>query len=584
MFTKIVDRLDFLRRIIINFFFVIFLTIFLIGLFIFPFFKEDNVDVKGHILSLKTNDISDRNSSYLGPQNNLTIYEVVKAFEIASTDDDVEIIFLDVSYLNISSVSAYEVGKSINLLKEKGKKVIAYGDFFTQSQYLLASYADEIILNPFGMVYLEGFKKYQIYLKEFLINNKINVNTFVAGDYKSATEIFTNSEMSLEDKEQSKVFLNDLWNNWILEINKNRKKLKIDINYFINNFNDFDINLTSAEKAKKYGLVDEILNRVELRNYFIDLNNLDHNIDSTDPKILSLESYFESKKPSKPTSDKIVILNAYGEIIDGSFQENQISSEFYARKIREISNDPEIKGLLLRVNSPGGSGFASEIIRQELLNLKKLKIPIIVSISDVAASGGYWISANANEIWATPLSVTGSIGVFALLPSIEDALSSYGIEYDGISTTEFNPSIISNPDSNLKNYIENYVDRAYLDFIELVSDGREIATELVKEISDGKIWTGTQALDNGLIDNLGTQSEALNRLKEIIGNEEIEVEYLNFEQTFLDFVRTNIFNFNSFFSIFSKELSLKNFLFKEFYFLEKNIIDLRLDCINCSIK
>ena len=584
MFTKIVARLDFIRRIIINFFFVIFLTIFLIGLFIFPFFKEDNVEVKGHILSLKTNDISDRNSSYLGPQNNLTVYEVVKAFEIASTDDDVEIIFLDVSYLNISSVSAYEVGKSINLLKEKGKKVIAYGDFFTQSQYLLASYADEIILNPFGMVYLEGFKKYQIYLKEFLINNKINVNTFVAGDYKSATEIFTNSEMSIEDKEQSKVFLNDLWNNWILEINKNRKKLKIDINYFINNFNDFDINLTSAEKAKKYGLVDEILNRVELRNYFIDLNNLDHNIDSTDPKILSLESYFESKKPSKPTSDKIVILNAYGEIIDGSFQENQISSEFYARKIREISNDPEIKGLLLRVNSPGGSGFASEIIRQELLNLKKLKIPIIVSISDVAASGGYWISANANEIWATPLSVTGSIGVFALLPSIEDALSSYGIEYDGISTTEFNPSLISNPDSNLKNYIQNYVDRAYLDFIELVSDGREIATELVKEISDGKIWTGTQALDNGLIDNLGTQSEALNRLKEIIGNEEIEVEYLNFEQTFLDFVRTNIFNFNSFFSIFSKELSLKNFLFKEFYFLEKNIIDLRLDCINCSIK
>ena len=584
MFTKIVDRLDFIRRIIINFFFVIFLTIILIGLFIFPFFKEDNVEVKGHILSLKTNDISDRNSSYLGPQNNLTIYEVVKAFEIASTDDDVEIIFLDVSYLNISSVSAYEVGKSINLLKEKGKKVIAYGDFFTQSQYLLASYADEIILNPFGMVYLEGFKKYQIYLKEFLINNKINVNTFVAGDYKSATEIFTNSEMSLEDKEQSKVFLNDLWNNWILEINKNRKKLKIDINYFINNFNDFDINLTSAEKAKKYGLVDEILNRVELRNYFIDLNNLDHNIDSTDPKILSLESYFESKKPSKPTSDKIVILNAYGEIIDGSFQENQISSEFYARKIREISNDPEIKGLLLRVNSPGGSGFASEIIRQELLNLKKLEIPIIVSISDVAASGGYWISANANEIWATPLSVTGSIGVFALLPSIEDALSSYGIEYDGISTTEFNPSLISNPDSNLKNYIQNYVDRAYLDFIELVSDGRGIATELVKEISDGKIWTGTQALDNGLIDNLGTQSEALNRLKEIIGNEEIEVEYLNFEQTFLDFVRTNIFNFNSFFSIFSKELSLKNFLFKEFYFLEKNIIDLRLDCINCSIK
>jgi len=584
MFTKILDRLDFIRRIIINFFFVIFLTIFLIGLFIFPFLTDDSVDVKGHILSLKTSDISDKNSSYLNPQSNLTIYEVVKAFEIASEDSDVEIIFIDLSYLNISSVSAYEVGKSINLLKEKGKKVIAYGDFLTQSQYLLASYANEIILNPFGVVYLEGFKKYQIYLKEFLINNKINVNTFVAGDYKSATEIFTNSEMSIEDKKQSKVFLTDLWNNWLLEINKNRKNLNIEINYFINNFNDLDINLTAAEKAKKYGLVDKILNRVELRNYFLDLNNLDQKNESANPKILSLESYFQSKKSSESISEKIVILNAYGEIIDGSFQENQIASEFFARKIREISNDPEIKGLLLRVNSPGGSGFASEVIRQELLNLKKLEIPFIVSISDVAASGGYWISANANEIWATPLSVTGSIGVFALLPSIEDALSSYGIEYDGISTTEFNPSLISNPDSNLKNYIQNYVDRAYLDFIELVSDGRKIDTESVKEISNGKIWTGTQALNNGLVDKLGTQSEALNRLKEIIGNEEIEVEYLNFEQTFLDFVRSNIFNFKSILNLFSKELSLKDFLFEEFYFLEKNIIDLRLDCISCSIK
>ena len=302
MFTKILDRLDFLRRIIINFFFIIFLTIFLIGLFIFPFFSDDNVDVKGHILSLKTNDISDKNSSYLNPQSNLTIYEVVKAFEIASEDNDVEIIFIDISYLNISSVSAYEVGKSINLLKEKGKKVIAYGDFLTQSQYLLASYANEIILNPFGMVYLEGFKKYQIYLKEFLINNKINVNTFVAGDYKSATEIFTNSEMSLEDKQQSKVFLTDLWNNWLLEINKNRKNLNIDINYFINNFNDLDKNLTAAEKAKKYGLVDKILNRVELRNYFLDLNSLDQNNESSDPRILRLESYFQSKKPSQSVS------------------------------------------------------------------------------------------------------------------------------------------------------------------------------------------------------------------------------------------------------------------------------------------
>ena len=584
MFTRILERIDFLRKLIINSFFIIFIIALIIGLFIFPFINNNKADIKGSILSLSTKDISDRSSSYFDSEENLTVYEIANAFEYASYDDDVEIVFLDLSYISISSASAFEVGKSIQLLRKKGKKVIAYGDFLTQSQYLLASYADEVILNPFGMVFLEGFKKYQIYLKDFLDNNNIVVNTFVAGDYKSATEIFSESKMSEQDKQQSKIFLNDLWKNWLREVANNRLSLDVDINFFINNFNELDSSLSAAEKAKKYGLVDKILTRIELRKYFYELANKDENNIIKEPKTVSLKSYYDGKKESNFSKDKIIVLNAYGEIIDGSFQDNQISSEFFSKKLNEISKDPSVKGLLLRINSPGGSGFASEVIRQELLNLKNSGVPIVVSISDIAASGGYWISANADEIWATPLSVTGSIGVFALLPTIENALSKFGFNYDGLSTTDFNPSIVANPSENLKSFIQNYVDRAYSDFINLVSEGRNLNIDSVNEISNGKIWTGTQALENGLIDNIGTQSEAIERLKEIIGYEEIDVEYLNFKQSFFDFLRNNFLNFQTLNNFFKSDLNIKNYIFNDFNLLEKEIINLRFDCLNCLIK
>ena len=584
MFTKILERIDFLRKVIINFFFLLVVILIIIGLFIFPFIDNDEGDVRGRILSLKTKDISDRSSSYFDSEENLTVYEIVDAFEYASNDIDVELVFLDMSYLSVSSASAFEIGKSIQLLREKGKRVIAYGDFLTQSQYLLASYADEIILNPFGMVFLEGFKKYQIYLKDFLDNNDIVVNTFVAGEYKSATEIFSESKMSDQDRLQSKIFLSDLWENWLKEITNNRFSLNIDINFFINNFNEIDPYLSAAEKARKYGLIDKILTRIELRNYFSELVKSDKNSNPQEPETVSLKSYYDQKKESNYLNDKIVVLNAYGEIVDGSFQENQISSQFFSRKINEISKDPSVKGLLLRVNSPGGSGFASEVIRQELLNLKKNGIPIIVSISDIAASGGYWISANADEIWASPLSVTGSIGVFAVLPSIENALSKYGFKHDGLSTTEFNPSILSNPDENLKEFIQNYVDRAYLDFINLVSEGRDLDINSVNKISNGKIWTGTQALKNGLIDNIGTQSDAIERLKEMIGSEDIDVEYLKFKQSFLEIIGNNFLNLSLLNDFFNKDLNFKNYIFKEFDLLEREIINLRMDCLNCLIR
>lgn len=584
MFSSLLNKIDFARKIIINFFFILIILSIIIGLFIFPFINDNNLDIKGSILTINTNDISEKAVSYLNSDNNLNTYQVIEAIDIASFDDDVKLLFLDLSFLNISPATAYEVGNAIKHFREKEKRVIVYGDFLNQSQYLLASFGDEIIINPLGMVYLEGFKKYQIYLKDFLENNKINVNTFVAGDYKSAIEIFSNSGMSELDKQQSKSFLSDLWKNWVIEITKNRESLSIDINYFINSFNIIDPNLSAAEKAKKYGFVDKILNKVELRNYLLSLDEVEENIFSGSPKFLNLDTYYENKKIISQEDERIVVLNAYGEIVDGSFQENQIASRFFSKQINKISKDKSIKGVLLRVNSPGGSGFASEVIRQEILNLKSTGIPIIVSISDIAASGGYWISANVTEIWANPLSITGSIGVFAILPSFEETLSKYGINYDGVSTSNFNPSVVSNPSDNLKIFIQSYVDRAYSDFISLVSDGRNLNKDKVKEIANGKVWTGSQALKNGLIDNIGTQKEAISRLKEIIGNDNLKVELIDFEQNLFDFLRSAFLNFKVNFKFFSNTYNLKDIVFEDLSLNANRLIDLRLDCIKCSIK
>ena len=171
-----------------------------------------------------------------------------------------------------------------------------------------------------------------------------------------------------------------------------------------------------------------------------------------------------------------------------------------------------------------------------------------------------------------------------MLPSIEDALSKFGLNYDGLSTTDFNPSIVSSPNENLKSFIQNYVDRAYSDFINLVSEGRDLDIDSVNEISNGKIWTGTQALENGLIDNIGTQSEAIERLKEIIGYEEIDVEYLNFKQSFFDFLGDNFLNFRTLNKFFKNDLNIQNYIFNDFNLMEKEIINLRFDCLNCLIK
>lgn len=589
MFNKIINSLDFARKIFVNLIFLFFLFTIFLGLIIFPFFNDARPNVKGSILSIYSSEINEtKDQSFFDSSDNLSVSEIIQSIDHASLNDEVTMLFIDLSYLSISNVSSLEIGMSLDSFKGNGKKIIAYSDFLDQNQYLLASYADEIILNPLGVVYLEGFKKYNIYLKDALERFNLEINTYVAGEFKSATEIFTRSNMSDEDKTQSISYLNSLWNNWQLVVKKNRKeKLLVDINNYINNFSALDASkkLSSAEISMKYGFVDKILNRVELRDYLLTQDGIELDKNTNSPRFTYIQDYFEITQKQEDHPSSLAIINATGEIFDGSYKENQISSEDLSKLIRSVSKDSSIKGLLLRINSPGGSGFASEIIRQELLNLKSKGIPIIVSMADIAASGGYWIAADADEIWASPLTLTGSIGVFAVLPSIEKALNQYGVNYDGVSTTNFNPSVVSSPSESVNKFMQNFVDKAYDDFINLVSEGRNLDKEKVEKIAKGRVWTGSEAKENGLIDNLGTQSDALKRLSELANINHYRVKQLGIEKSFFEIIKNNIFSYSNI-SLnvpVNLESGIQNIISNS-KMLNGRYIDLKLNCVDCLIQ
>lgn len=574
MFTNILNKIDFFRKILINTFFIIFLFGIFLFLLISPFLGE-SVDKKKSILFLDASSQLSNNSSFFSKSYGLSNYEIVNAIEIAEKDNEIETILIDVSLMNLSATDASEIGESLKNFRSSGKKVITYGDFYFQNQYLLASYSDEIILNPFGLVYLEGYKNYRFYLKEALNKINININTFIAGDYKSASEIFTNESMSEDSKLESKRFLSALWNEWLMHVSSNRETaISISIQDYIDNIGSLitSSNEKGSNLALDLGLVDKIMNRIEMEDY---LTKLDTNRDY----FLKISKYHEISRRNL-SQNKLAMIEAKGEIVDGDLSDNNLSSGHFSRLLKKVK-EGNYQGLLIRLNTPGGSGFASEIIRQELIQLKDLEIPIIVSMADIAASGGYWISADVDEIWASPFTLTGSIGVWTALPDFGKSLKDIGINYDGVSTTQFNPSLVTGPDDNSKLLIQSVVDSAYEYFLEVVSKGRNLDKDFTKTISEGKIWTSKEAKENGLIDEIGSQRNSLDHLAQLAKLEDYDVELIEVEVNFLQQINLYLSNF---FPITFSNLINQNLTgpISAIFANDKNIpFDINLICLEC---
>ena len=561
--------IDITRKVFLNLLFILVLLLLSI-----TFFVGDVIEDHGPVITFapkKINETTNSTMSFFEGENYpLSLFEIISAIEIATSREDIKILFMDLTYLDISFTGILEIGTALNEFKQSGKKVVAYSDFFDKKNYLLASYADSIFLNQDGMVLLDGFSSQKPFIRQFLEKLNIGVTTFISGQYKSALDTFTRDTFSEEDKLQTSFYLSEVWKSWKDEVVKNRKNIKSEeIDTYINNLGKFtmDFEGDTAKLALDKGFVDSLTTRTKLSSKLSSLTKIKNIVLKDNLSVFQNENHSENK---------LAVLVASGQIVDGEYAEGAIASENFSRVIEKINSDKSIKGLFLRINSPGGSGFASEIIRQKLEVLNQ-RIPIVVSMGDIAASGGYWISMNNNRLIANPFTLTGSIGVWAALPNFKKSFENIGILFDQLSTNDLNLSILESPNENLSSFMQSYVDGSYHKFIKLVSNSRKITIESVDELAQGRIWSGNSAVKNNLVDSLGIFQDGIDMLKDDSGIQDFEIKYISTSpgilEGFLGSINSFLETSLSFFG-YIKPLEIRQIL-------TKKRIDTNLICIVC---
>lgn len=561
--------IDITRKVILNLLFILALLLLSI-----TFFVRDVQEDPGPVITFapkKINETTNSTISFFDGENYpLNLFEIISAIEIATSKEDIKVLFMDLTYLDISFTGILEIGTALNEFKQAGKKIVAYSDFFDKKNYLLASYADSIFLNQDGMVLLDGFSSQKPFIRQFLEKLNIGVSTFVSGQYKSALDTFTRDTFSEEDKLQTSFYLSEVWKSWKAVVVKNRNNIsQAEIDSYINNLGKFTMEFDgdTAKLALDKGFVDSLTTRTKLTSQLSALVKI---------KNIALKDNLSLFQDKNPSENKLAVLVASGEIVDGEYAEGTIASENFSRIIKKINKDKSVKGLFLRINSPGGSGFASEIIRERLEVLSQ-KIPIVISMGDIAASGGYWISMNNNRLIANPFTLTGSIGVWAALPNFKKSFENIGILFDQISTNDLNLSVLESPNENLSSFMQSYVDGSYHKFIKLVSNSRQMTIESVEELAQGRIWSGSAAVKNNLVDSLGVFQDGIDMLKEDSGIQDFEIEYIptspgifeGFWGSFNSFLETSL----SFIG-YIKPLEIQ-------HILTKKRIDTNLICIVC---
>jgi protease-4 len=448
--------------------------------------------------------------------NEILLGDVLNAIELAGNDEDISSIVLSLSNLQPSGFSKLqEIGIALTTFRQSGKKVYAYADNYSQGQYYLASHADEIILNPMGIVNIEGFSTYQTYYKDALDKLGINVHIFRVGEYKSAVEPFERNNMSIAAREANQEWLGDLWQHYVSGVAIARDIEPEFINDFINTLDQHltEFNGDMASLVLDRNLVDQLLDRGEANDYLKNVIGADNN--GEDFLYIALENYLTARNEQLNTlqenRDKIGLIVASGTIYDGSRNAGEIGGDSLQELIRRAREDDTIKALVLRIDSGGGSAFASEVIRSELEMLQVAGKPLVVSMGSVAASGGYWIATPADEIWASPSTITGSIGIFGLYPTFEDSFDKLGLNTDGLGTTDLAGALnIGRELPELaENVLQSMLEDGYNRFINLVATARNMSLEEVDAIAQGRVWSGEDAHNLGLVDNLGNLDEAI---------------------------------------------------------------------------
>src|ERR1700731_2684244 len=474
-----------------------------------------------------------------GPAPETLLRDMTDAIAAAKSDERIKLIVLDLGKLDSSGLSKLqEIGAALREFRAAGKRVVVAADSLDQTQYSLAAQAGEVYLDPMGLVYLDGFSYYRMFLKDAIDKLGVDVNVFRAGTYKSYTDQFSRSDMSPSERDESTVWLGALWNAYQQDVTRARSLPAGALNEFIADEPAAlaAVNGDAAKLALQRGLVTALKSRRQMAEEVKVLVGEDE--DSHSFNSIGMNQYLASVRSKhalkSKSGSKVGIVVASGEILDGHQPPGTIGGDSTADLLRQARYDNAVKAVVLRVDSPGGSMFASEQILREVQTLRKAGKPVVVSMSTYAASGGYYISAAANQIFASATTLTGSIGVFSVIPTFQRTLEKLGVKVDGFGTTPLAGDMRLDRALTPANrqMLQTSVDHAYAEFLRRVGDGRKKSVTEVDKIAQGRVWAGVDAQRIGLVDHLGglkDASDAAAKLAEM--GSEYEAEYIESEMT-----------------------------------------------------
>ncbi len=432
--------------------------------------------------------------------------DVLASIQKAKENENIKGIYIQAGYLAASTADLLEIRNALADFKESGKFIVAYGDQYTQGLYYLSSVADKVLLNPKGMVEWRGMASTPVFYKDLLGKLGIDMQIFKVGTYKSAVEPFIATEMSDANREQITQYIGDIWGEILADVSKSRN-LTVDS---LNAYADRMLMMLPADETLKCGLVDTLIYRNDVRSYLKKMANLKE--DDRMP-VLGLNDMVNVKKsvPKDKSGNIIAVYYAFGDIdMPGTSSEEGIISSDVIRDLRDLKDDDDVKAVVLRVNSPGGSAYGSEQIWKAIEDMKAKK-PVIVSMGSYAASGGYYISCNADTIVAEPTTLTGSIGVFGMIPNTAGLMNKIGVSFDVVKTNKYSDfgTITRALNNDEQGLLQQMVNDQYEIFVGRCAEGRGMTVEEIKKIAEGRVWTGVRAKELGLVDVLGGLDTAL---------------------------------------------------------------------------
>ncbi len=475
--------------------------------------------------------------------------DLVVAVREAKDDDRIAALYLDAGKVGGAYMTKLQdLRAAIHDFKESGKPVVAYADSYGRDSYYLASVADDVLLHPMGMAMIEGFSRYRNYYKDAIDKLEVNYHVFKVGTFKSAVEPYIRNDMSPAAKEANLEWMGDLWDAYRAEVSEGRGMSVEDFDAILDRMLE-DVQTYEGDTAKialESGLVDKITGRVEMRAHMKEIvgEDEDHKSFRQINHATYLAALGKTERES-PKKAEIAVVVAKGEILDGTQPPGKIGGDSTSRLIRKAREDENVKAIVLRVDSGGGSAFASEVIRKECEKAQADGKKVIISMGSVAASGGYWISTSSDRIYAHPTTITGSIGIFGMFPTFEKTMEKVGLHTDGVGTTEMAGAF--GPDRPLPDEIgeavQKMVEQGYREFLQRVANARDMTPEDVDKIAQGRVWSGVDAHRLGLIDELGTLQDAIEGAAELAElDEDFDVRFVTREVSFRDKFLAGLFS------------------------------------------